>query len=276
MQERRIGVHRPHIAGADRHALGAQRGDEDLPRHAHVRRIVERHEQVRHVCGGRHCLTAATAARRKPGSSASSRRKTSALRVRHALTVSSLRNCARPTAAHNSGMRKLQPTILASSAGRMMFVEHHLAVIDDQPAAARDLRIVGDDHAALPGHDVLRLLKAEHASIAERAGLAAVPCRAGRLRGVLDDRQPVASGDRQQGIHVGDVAGQVHGHDRPGARPMAARTDSGSMQKVSGSTSTKTGIELNSRTALAVALKEIAGTMTSSPGPTPAAAKARR
>src|SRR5439155_12801249 len=48
---------------------------------------------------------------------------------------------------------------------------------------------------------------------------------------------------------------------------IAASTRSGSMQSVSGSTSTMTGMAPANRTALAVATKVESGTITSSPGP---------
>jgi hypothetical protein len=38
------------------------------------------------------------------------------------------------------------------------------------------------------------------------------------LRRILDDRQPVARGDRVDLVHVGALAVQAHRHDRPGAR----------------------------------------------------------
>ena len=45
-----------------------------------------------------------------------------------------------------------------------------------------------------------------------------MPARALRLRGVLDDRDAVRGGQRQQSLDRGALPVQVHRHDRPGAR----------------------------------------------------------
>src|SRR5690606_27567635 len=55
---------------------------------------------------------------------------------------------------------------------------------------------------------------------------------------------------------------------------IAASTASGSMHKVSASMSTSTGLAPTCSTTLAVAAKVRAGTITSSPGPTPSATRA--
>ena len=55
----------------------------------------------------------------------------------------------------------------------------------------------------------------------------------------------------------------------------AASTAAGSRQKKSGSMSTNTGVAPVSATEFAVAAKVKDGTMTSSPGPTPAASRPR-
>ena len=57
--------------------------------------------------------------------------------------------------------------------------------------------------------------------------------------------------------------------------PTAAATPRGSRHQVLGSTSTNTGVALQNRTALAVATNVVAGTITSSPLPTPSVARAR-
>src|SRR5690606_40943644 len=55
---------------------------------------------------------------------------------------------------------------------------------------------------------------------------------------------------------------------------IAVSTASGSMHKVSASMSTSTGLAPTCSTTLAVAAKVRAGTITSSPGPTPSATRA--
>ena len=57
---------------------------------------------------------------------------------------------------------------------------------------------------------------------------------------------------------------------------IAGSMAAGSMLAVSGRQSTKTGVAPAWLTASAVAMKVLTGTMTSSPGPTPAACRARR
>ena len=54
----------------------------------------------------------------------------------------------------------------------------------------------------------------------------------------------------------------------------AASTISAVISAVSGSTSTRTGVAPTALTASAVAMKELVGTMTSSPGPMPSARSA--
>ncbi len=82
-----------------------------------------------------------------------------------------------------------------------------------------DQIVVGDDHPALDRADVVREVEAEGAHDAEGAGRAALESRAVGLAGVLDDVQPVATGQLAQRPHVAGVAQQVHRHQRPRARP---------------------------------------------------------
>ena len=73
--------------------------------------------------------------------------------------------------------------------------------------------VVGRGEAALAGHQVLRGVRAEHRR-PELAGPPAVIRRAVSLGGVLDDREAVALGDRDERIHVGHEPVQVDRHDR--------------------------------------------------------------
>ena len=96
-----------------------------------------------------------------------------------------------------------------------------------------------------------------------------------RLGGVLEDPQAVLVRDGLDGVHVGRVAVEVHRHDRRVRSVTAARTLSAARQNWSGSMSAKTGVAPVSATELAVAANVNDGTMTSSPGPMPAASRPR-
>ena len=97
-----------------------------------------------------------------------------------------------------------------------------------------------------------------------------------RLRAILDDREAVARRDRADRRHRRRMAVQVHRDDRGRRRAVAAASASGSMQRVAGSTSTKTGLAPTASIASAVAANVIATVITSSPGLVPSAIRARR
>mmetsp|Transcript_20919 Transcript_20919/g.80520 ORF Transcript_20919/g.80520 Transcript_20919/m.80520 type:complete len:416 (-) Transcript_20919:3495-4742(-) len=64
-------------------------------------------------------------------------------------------------------------------------------------------------------------LAGEETGAAQGGGVAALAAPVGRteaLGGVFDDREPVALGDRVDGVHVGQLAIQAHRHDGLGAR----------------------------------------------------------
>ena len=56
------------------------------------------------------------------------------------------------------------------------------------------------------------------AGIAQRAGAPAAHPGTLRLRHVLDHREPMPAGQRHDRLHVGRLAVEMDGHDRPGAR----------------------------------------------------------
>ena len=87
-------------------------------------------------------------------------------------------------------------------------------LVDEEPHPARQRVIVGDDHAALAGRDVLALLEAEAADRAERAeGLAGVAGTVG-LGAILDHRDPVLIGKPEDRPHVGRVSEEMSDDDR--------------------------------------------------------------
>ena len=97
-----------------------------------------------------------------------------------------------------------------------------------------------------------------------------------RVRGVLDDRQPVSRGNRWMRSDVRGAAGVVHRKDRFRASAVsAASMHSGLMLPVCRSTSAKTGVAPAWMIVFAVAQKVSGVVMTSSPGPTPAASSDR-
>ena len=72
-----------------------------------------------------------------------------------------------------------------------------------------------DDHAALAGGHVLGRVEPEHRERAEGCRPGARPGRAVGLGRVLEEHHAVPLGDLAERGHVGGVAEEVHGHDRP-------------------------------------------------------------
>ena len=121
----------------------------------------------------------------------------------------------------------LDDDVLRAVAGEVGDVHRVLA----QPAQALgDLRVLDGDHAALAGGDDLARMQREAGQRPERADRPPAVGRADRARGVLDDRQPVALAEREEGVHVGRQAELVDRHDRLRAardRALGRRPDRG-------------------------------------------------
>ena len=88
---------------------------------------------------------------------------------------------------------------------------HHAKVVD----RACDLGVVGRDHAALAGGDVLRGVEREARRLGERPDLATAVRALDGVRRVLDHRQP----ELRDRVEVGRLAGEVDGQDRLRPRP---------------------------------------------------------
>ena len=85
--------------------------------------------------------------------------------------------------------------------------------------ALRGLLVADDEGAALERGDVLRGMERERGQVPVRADRPARPAGADRVRGVLDDEQPMTVAQLVDAIEVDRVPGEVHGHQR--ARPRA-------------------------------------------------------
>ena len=83
-------------------------------------------------------------------------------------------------------------------------------------ACARSASSVSDETALAAG-DVLALLEAERAVVADRADQALRRGRQVGLGGVLDHRHARSGGDGRDAGEIGGVAEQVRDDDRPGA-----------------------------------------------------------
>ena len=68
---------------------------------------------------------------------------------------------------------------------------------------------------------VLVVVEAETADIAERSAGTTLVVDPGSLRGVANDLQAMAAGDRPQPIHVGRLTEDINRHDGPGASRYA-------------------------------------------------------
>ena len=89
------------------------------------------------------------------------------------------------------------------------------AVPQERPLV--QLRVGEQDRAALAGGHQLAVLEAERRHVPSSP--IRLPCqlRAVSVRGVLEQRDAGVRGQLRQRVHVGDQAGHVHRHDRPGA-----------------------------------------------------------
>ena len=87
-------------------------------------------------------------------------------------------------------------------------------VLAQRAQALGHRRVVDGDHAALAGGDDLARVQREAGQRAERADRPALVLRADGARGVLDELEPVALGQRDEGVHVRRQPDLVHGHDR--------------------------------------------------------------
>ena len=142
--------------------------------------------------------------------------------------------------------------------------------------ARGQLGVVGGDHPALAGRDRLARVERERRRSRRGRRRAALVGGARRAGGVLDDvRRSSGSAARTASI-VGAQAEQVHGDHRPRAlrhaRPQVSRVD------VVGGLGRRRRTRASRRsrpTTLAVATHVKAGTITSSPGPMPSAARPR-
>ena len=97
--------------------------------------------------------------------------------------------------------------------------EHLVQVAHLHPLAAERAQplvqgvVVRGDHAPLAAGDVLGGVEREGANT-ERAGLLAVLGCTDRLAGVFDHCEVVLGGECAEGVHVGNEAEEVHGHQR--------------------------------------------------------------
>lgn len=77
---------------------------------------------------------------------------------------------------------------------------------------------IGQQDASLARRGELVTLQAEDADVPKHSARPVMPCRALRVRGVFNHRQPMLAGDGQQFGHAAGHPPQVDDHDRAGAR----------------------------------------------------------
>ena len=92
------------------------------------------------------------------------------------------------------------------------------AVIAKAAQRLGELRIVGRDHAAFSGGDVLHRMKTEDGHVRQAAHPTAFVLGAQGMAGIFDHDQPVALGQFKNRLQVGGMAGIVHGQNGPGSR----------------------------------------------------------
>ena len=165
-----------------------------------------------------------------PGRSPRPRRRRSALPWQRRVRSGRRASWARTKAAIISLPRDIAPrrtgghgAVAVEGAGRPSKAvgvggDHVLA---EGAHAARDvgeLRVVGDEDAALPARQVLARLEREAARVRDGAHRLALVRRAVGLRRVLDDDEVVLPGDLQHLVEIAGVAVDVDGHEGPRAR----------------------------------------------------------
>ena len=149
-----------------------------------------------------------------------------------------------------------------------MVVARALAVGAQQPHALGQLRAGGDHRAAVaPRTEVLGGVEAEAAEGPVRADALAAVARAVRLAGVLQHLDARFARQCENRVEIDGGPEQVHGDHAARARGEGLATSSAVIRCESGSTSIGTGTAPTALTASAVAMKELVGTITSSPLP---------
>ncbi len=118
--------------------------------------------------------------------------------------------------AQHRGLHRVEPAVVA---------DDQMLRLDLLPEIARDahalghVRVGGADRAAVAvGAEVLRRIEAERGDRAERPGAPAAMSRAVRLAPVFDEGEPASLGERGERVEIGDLAVQMDGHHRFGAR----------------------------------------------------------
>lgn len=160
--------------------------------------------------------------------------------------------------------------VAALAACRNEFTE-----LPQHECSRRHVRVIRGDQAAFTaGGEILADVEAERVHRTDGAHGPAPVTGAVRLRGVLHHGDPVSGGDLGDPVHVGGQAVQVDHDDRLGPAADRGLQRRGSRLNVTGSMSTNTGTAMRWSGAVALPMKLRAGTMTSSPGSTPAAPSA--
>src|SRR5204863_281268 len=110
------------------------------------------------------------------------------------------------------------PEHLGAIRARLARRHRGLAVVPQQAGDVGDGRVVGDQHPAFAGHEVLRLLEREDPAVAEGADFAPLVGGAGRLGAVLDDAKAMAPRDFEELVHGSRLPEEVHGDHRAAAQ----------------------------------------------------------
>ncbi len=84
------------------------------------------------------------------------------------------------------------------------------AVIAKAAQRLGELRIVGRDHAAFPGRDVLHRMKAEDGHVRQAADPTALVLGAQSVAGIFDHHQPMALGQFEKRSQVRGMPGIIH------------------------------------------------------------------
>ena len=162
----------------------------------------------------------------------------------------------------DDGLHGVQPAVRAQH--DVVVVRARSPTVIAQGAESVVEHGIGGDHGAgvTEGAQVLPGIEAEAPGHAVCPGTPHAVRRTVRLRGVLDEQEPVPLGVLRDRPHVRHLSVQVHRDHGLGRRHLTAAIESTVRRRVSGSTSAKRGSAPASTTASTVATNVFAGTMT--------------
>ena len=118
--------------------------------------------------------------------------------------------------------------------GHALRADHRFRMVADELQPFGQLVVVRGAHSAFAGVDVLVVVQAEHADVAERSDRPALVGGERRLRAVFDDLDAVTRRQFHDRVHVSGLAENVDDDDRLGRRRYLGRNRLGRQRVCNG------------------------------------------